>query len=137
MNLNVKKKMVFMNPDKKDPGAKYFSGKVTPRERAIFEGAITLGALYHQFVGTPIRDPKTLERAIEESALAHPFIDEAEAEIFETTKRGESSYDYPELSGKGLTIKLTASYEGARAEIEMRRIPEMDYPLMYIKNVEG
>ncbi|KXA96671.1 hypothetical protein AKJ39_04290 [candidate division MSBL1 archaeon SCGC-AAA259J03] len=129
--------MVSTKLSEGDPGAKYFSREVTPRERAIFEGAITLGALYHQFVGTPIRDPAALERAIEESALAHPFIDEAEAEISETEKENENSYEYPELSGKALTIKLTANYEGAVAEMEMRRIPEIDYPLMFIKSVEG
>lgn len=68
-----------MNNSGDDPGSKYFGDGVTDRDRAIFEGAITLGALYHQFIGTPIRDPEALERAIEESALAHPYIVRAEA----------------------------------------------------------
>ena len=41
----------------------------TNREIAAFEAGIKLGALYHQFVGSPV-SPKTadsLERAIEES----------------------------------------------------------------------
>ncbi|MCX8191821.1 MAG: dihydroneopterin aldolase family protein, partial [Nitrososphaerales archaeon] len=47
---------------------KYFDQSLTDRERAIFEGGIALGALYHQFIGIPIcRDRKVvsmLERAI-------------------------------------------------------------------------
>ena len=36
------------------------------RERAIFEGGISMGALYHQFVGTPvnIESCNSLEKAI-------------------------------------------------------------------------
>ena len=47
---------------------KEFFSNITSRERAIFEGAITMGALFHQFVGTPIsRDTvESLEKAMEE-----------------------------------------------------------------------
>ena len=48
---------------------KEFFSNITSRERAIFEGAITMGALFHQFVGTPIsRDTvESLEKAMKES----------------------------------------------------------------------
>ena len=36
-----------------DVDKEYFSN-ITTRERAIFEGAISMGALFHQFVGTPV-----------------------------------------------------------------------------------
>ena len=36
-----------------DVDKEYFSN-ITSRERAIFEGAISMGALFHQFVGTPV-----------------------------------------------------------------------------------
>ena len=36
-----------------DVNEKYFSN-INSRERAIFEGAITMGALFHQFIGSPI-----------------------------------------------------------------------------------
>ncbi len=36
-----------------DIDEKYFKN-ISNRERAIFEGAITMGALFHQFVGTPV-----------------------------------------------------------------------------------
>ncbi len=44
-----------------DVNEKYFSN-ITARERAIFEGGISMGALFHQFVGTPVnKDTKGLK----------------------------------------------------------------------------
>lgn len=120
-----------------DPGSKYFDSGTTDRERAIFEGAITLGALYHQFVGTPVRDEEALEVAIKESALAHPYIESAEVQVIKLDKKGKAPYNYPELSENMLEIMLVAEYQSARAEVELRYIRELEYPLMYIKRVEG
>ena len=36
-----------------DVDEKYFNN-ISHRERAIFEGGITMGALFHQFDGTPV-----------------------------------------------------------------------------------
>lgn len=41
--------------DKMDVNKEFFSN-ITSRERAIFEGAISMGALFHQFVGTPVNN---------------------------------------------------------------------------------
>ena len=48
-----------------DVDQKYFSN-ITTRERAIFEGAISMGALFHQFVGTPVNKhtKESLEKAM-------------------------------------------------------------------------
>ena len=125
-----------MCEDNEENILKYFDSKITDRERAIFEGAITLGALYHQFVGTPIGDYDALTNAIRESALSHPYIDDAEVEIENIESEKKSPFDYPELTGKALKIRLTSEYGKARAELAMRRIPEIDYPLMFIEKVE-
>ena len=68
-----------------DVNEKYFSN-ITSRERAIFEGAITMGALFHQFVGTPVnKDSKeSLENAIKESLELQPAIEKVDAKIDET-----------------------------------------------------
>ena len=49
-----------------DVNEKYFSN-ITKRERAIFEGGISMGALFHQFIGTPVnKDTKeSLEKCME------------------------------------------------------------------------
>ncbi len=53
----------------------YFKN-LTDRERAIFEGGISMGALFHQFVGTPvsINTVESLEKAIVDSILLQPAI---------------------------------------------------------------
>ncbi len=117
----------------KDPARKYFASEVTDRERAIFEGAITLGSLYHQFVGTSIHDIRTLERAMEQAALAQPFIERARVRIKCPRSRRKRPYIYPELSGKMLTITLIARYGRARARVGLRYVKELDYPLMFIE----
>ena len=51
-----------------DVDEKYFNN-ISHRERAIFEGGITMGALFHQFDGTPVnlKSVKSLEEAMEKA----------------------------------------------------------------------
>lgn len=116
----------------KDPAKKYF-GKLTDRERAIFEGGITLGALYHQFIGASIHDPRALERAMEQAALAQPFIERAKVKITLPKRRRRLPYVYPELTARMLTITLVAKYNRARVRLGMRWVPELNYPLMFVR----
>lgn len=122
------------NPQE-DSAKKHFDQNVTDRERAIFEGAITLGALYHQFVGASVHNPQVLERAMEETAIAQPFTESAEVKITPDSGKREPPYEYPELSGKMLKIIIVAKYGEARVELGMRYVPELDYPLMFIKTL--
>ena len=48
------------------------------REQAVFEAGIKLGALYHQWVGTPIskRSAASVETAIEKAVILQPFVEE-------------------------------------------------------------
>ena len=117
----------------KDPARKYFSSEVTDRERAIFEGAITLGALYHQFIGAAIHDARALERAMEQAAIAQPFIERAKVKIRCQKRKKIHPYVYPELSGEMLEIALVAEYGRARVRVGMRYVRELDYPLMFIR----
>ena len=116
----------------KDPARKYFDSKVTDRERAIFEGAITLGALYHQFIGAAIHDAKALERAMEQAAIAQPFIEKAKVKITFPKRKRVHPYIYPELSAEMLKIALVAKYCKARVRVGMRYVQELNYPLMFI-----
>ncbi|MFX0139935.1 MAG: dihydroneopterin aldolase family protein [Candidatus Hodarchaeota archaeon] len=120
---------------------KYFSKNVTDRDRAIFEGAITLGAIFHQFIGTPVKnDPKTieaLEKSIELSMSCQPYIEKVDAKIVPSKlKSGEHSYDYSELKGENLVIKVISKYGNVRVHSRMKYIDELDFPLMYIENIE-
>ena len=118
----------------RDPARKYFDPDVTDRERAIFEGGITLGALYHQFVGASIHDVRVLERAIEQAAIAQPFVEDAKVKITLPRRKPKKPYVYPELSGEMLSITLTTRYGSARARLGMRHVRDLDYPLMYIES---
>ena len=65
-----------------DVDKKYFSN-ITSRERAIFEGGISMGALFHQFVGTPVNSEtkENLERVIEDSFRLQTAIEDVEVKI--------------------------------------------------------
>lgn len=116
---------------------KYFKN-ISPRERAIFEGAITMGALFHQFIGTPVSEnsAKALERAIEESMELQPCIDAVEVSIdFGDSELG-NEYAYVSLTGEMLDVKVVSSYQGVKAVTRMRYMEELNYPLMYVESVD-
>ena len=92
-----------------------------------------MGALYHQFIGASIHDPRALERAMEQAALAQPFIERARVKITLPKRKRKAPYIYPELTAKMLTITLTAKYNKARVSLGMRYIPGLDYPLMFVR----
>ncbi|MGQ9720573.1 MAG: dihydroneopterin aldolase family protein [Candidatus Jordarchaeum sp.] len=120
---------------------RYFGKEVTDRDRAIFEGAITLGAVYHQFVGTPIsKDAKvvsTLEKAIEKTMSLQPYIEKIEVKIdFNKIREASHPYDYSEVGGRNLSIRLVSKYGKSRVHMEMSYIQELDYPLMFIEKIE-
>ena len=78
----------------------YFSN-ITTRERAIFEGAISMGALFHQFVGTPVNknSKDSLETSMEESLKLQPAIEDVEVEIrFDKLEQAMTEFDYTSLS---------------------------------------
>lgn len=118
-----------------DPAKKYFSSDTTDRERAIFEGAITLGALYHQFVGASVHDPVILEKAMEESGIAQPFIEKASVKINLSGKKRKTPYVYPELTGEMLKMDIVAKYGDAQVKVGMKHVSELNYPLMYIQDI--
>ena len=51
---------------------------VTSQNQAVFEAGIKLGALYHQWVGTPVSQNSAagLESAIEQAVILQPFVEE-------------------------------------------------------------
>ena len=78
-----------------DVDKEYFSN-ITNRERAIFEGAISMGALFHQFVGTPVNKDtkKSLEISMEESLRLQPAIEDVEVEIrFDKLEESMTEFD--------------------------------------------
>ena len=120
-----------------DVDKEYFSN-ITKRERAIFEGAISMGALFHQFVGTPVnKDTKeSLERAMEESLNLQPAIEKVEVEIrFDKLEESMTEFDYTSLTGDMLDVKIHTKVEDVVAIIRIEFIEELNYPLMYVEEI--
>ena len=120
-----------------DVNKKYFSN-ITTRERAIFEGAISMGALFHQFVGTPVNKDtkKSLENAMEESLNLQPAIEKVEVEIrFDKLAKSMTEFDYTSLTGDMLDVKIHTKVENIRAIIRIEFIEELNYPLMYVEDI--
>ena len=121
-----------------DVDKEYFSN-ITTRERAIFEGAISMGALFHQFVGTPVNKDtkKSLETSMEESLKLQPAIEDVEVEIrFDKLEESMTEFDYTSLTGDMLDGKIHTKVENVKAIIRIEFIEELNYPLMYVEKIE-
>ncbi len=122
---------------KMDVDEKYFKN-ITKRERAIFEGAITMGALFHQFIGTPvsIKNVKSLEKSIAEAMTLQPCISNVEIKIKrEILNKVENEFDYISLTGEMLDVKVVSEYSDNRAVIRLKFVNELNYPLMFVEEV--
>ena len=103
------------------------------RERALFELGIKLGALYHQYTGAPINMEtlESLERAIEKSVSAQPYV--LSAKVLIDRKRVQdklNKFGYCELEGRMLDVRIEVQYGSAKVAGVIRYDEEMDYPLM-------
>jgi hypothetical protein len=117
---------------------KYFKN-ISHRERAIFEGAITMGALFHQFIGAPVSEDSAaaLELAIKESMELQPCIEQVEVRIDLQDNSGlENEYAYVSLTGEMLDVKVVSTYHGKKAVTRMHYVEELNYPLMYVESVD-
>ncbi|CAF29799.1 dihydroneopterin aldolase family protein [Methanococcus maripaludis] len=110
----------------------YFKN-LSDRERAVFEGGISLGALFHQFIGTPVSEKtkKSLEIAMSESLKNQPFIEDVSVSIVGIIEDGK----YVSLTGEMLDVSLTVKTEKNRALLRLKYIKELDYPLMYVEKI--
>jgi hypothetical protein len=110
-------------------------------QMAAFEAGIKLGALYHQFTGSPLnlQNVDSLEKAIAESISVQPFVEEINVtvnrDIIAEKLNGE--FGYCELEGKMLTVYLVVIHENTRIRASMKYNKELDYPLMKINEIES
>ena len=120
-----------------DVEKEYFSN-ITTRERAIFEGAISMGALFHQFVGTPVNKntKNSLETSIEESVKLQPAIEDADVTIrFDKLEDAMTEFEYTSLTGDMLDVKIYTKVDNVKATIRIEFIEELNYPLMYGEDI--
>jgi hypothetical protein len=100
-------------------------------EQAVFEAGIKLGALYHQWVGTPIsrQSAASVEAAIEKAVILQPFVEEITVNL-DRTLMAENRFGYSELSGLMFSVEIVTrvGFSYCRA----RLAPEQGYPFMNI-----
>lgn len=103
----------------------------TDREQAIFEAAIKLGALYHQWVGTPVSQESaaSVESAIEKAVILQPFVEEITVRLNRSLMQ-KNVFGYSELSGLMFDVEIVTrvGFSYCRAAL----VPENGYPLMKI-----
>ncbi len=113
---------------------------ISERENAVFEAGIKLGALYHQFVGTPINVDtiEDLARAIEESVALQPYVRSISVLIDRemVEKKQNPKFKYCELEGRMMNVSLQIMYKNTIAAVELAYDEEVDYPMMRVKNIE-
>ncbi len=121
----------------RDTAKAFFAG--SDRDRAAFEAGIKLGSIFHQWVGAPLtRDTaRDLERAIEAGTRVQPMVEDVRVRIDRKRLRARGPYKYTSLDGDTLTAEVTVRVGKARATATLRYVPELDYPLMYLKDVRG
>ena len=114
--------------------------EINERDIAVFEAGIKLGAMYHQFVGTPISLDTIdgLERIIEDSITLQPHIRSVSVSIDRemVEKKQNPTFKYCELEGRMLHVNLQILYKNIIAYAELAYDETQDYPLMSIKKIE-
>ena len=114
--------------------------EINARDRAVFEAGIKLGALYHQFVGTPISTETIddLSRAMEQSVILQPYVRSVSVMIDRemVEKRENPEFRYCELEGRMLHVNLQILYKNTIAHAELAYDEGLDYPMMSIKKIE-
>ena len=114
--------------------------EITDRDTALFEAGIKLGALYHQFVGSPVNlsTASGLEEAIRDSISLQPYVQSITVAIDrEMIRERINDFGYCELDGRMLDVKAVIRYGTAVAHVGMRYDAERDYPMMFVQQIEA
>jgi dihydroneopterin aldolase len=114
---------------------------ITDRDNALFEAGIKLGALYHQFTGSPVNldTVSSLEQAIQESISVQPYVKEISVKIDRDMLKSKlsSEFGYSELQGPMLKVRITVKYGSVKVIVGMEYNTELNYPLMKIEEISA
>ncbi len=108
-------------------------GGPSTAEIACFEAGIKLGALYHQFTGTPLTEDavESLEAAVEDAVASQRYVSEVEVGIEDVES---NRYGYAELEGGMLDVHLEVEVDGVTVQAHL--VEEEGYPQMKVDSVE-
>ncbi|HPT36826.1 MAG TPA: dihydroneopterin aldolase family protein [Methanothrix sp.] len=90
-----------------------------------------LGALYHQFVGSPVskETAASLEKAMQESISLQPYVKEVSVKIDRDMLKS-NHFGYGELEGRMIIAQVKIDYEGELMVARLAYDREKNYPLM-------
>ncbi|MFB6109573.1 MAG: dihydroneopterin aldolase family protein [Halodesulfurarchaeum sp.] len=106
-------------------------------ETASFELGIKFGALFHQFVGTPVSEASasSLEAAIEAAIENQPYTESVAVAIDrEALAADVGPHGYTGLDGRHMDVEIAVDADGTRAEGSMELVE--GYPRMRLDAVE-
>ncbi|MFO8050575.1 MAG: dihydroneopterin aldolase family protein [Thermoplasmatota archaeon] len=110
----------------------------SPAEEACFEAGIKLGALFHQYIGSPVNPSsvRSLEEAMKRGVMCQPFVKDARVSIDREQLRDSlSDFGYASLSERMLRAEVTVEVRGAVVKGSLYWVDETGYPLMSVKEV--
>jgi hypothetical protein len=113
---------------------KRFNLMISDRDKAAFEAGIKLGALYHQWVGTPVskQSAASLAAAIREAHIQQPFVEDISVYL-DTKLMNPNMFGYSELSGLMFCVTLTTQ---VNSTVCIARLQSDDnYPMMDIVDI--
>ena len=107
---------------------------ITDREKAAFEAGIKLGAIYHQFVGTPIarETAASVEAAIEQAVSLQPYVTNIRVRL-NRDLMVSNRFGYSELTGKMFDVEITTRVGETTCRARLRL--EDDYPMMEVVEI--
>ena len=107
---------------------------ISDHDQAIFEAGIKLGALYHQWVGTPVsRDSAgTLETAIKAAHIQQPFVENISVTL-DKELMNPNIFGYSELSGLMFSVTLKTRVNKVTCTVQLS--PENGYPMMKVIDI--
>ena len=105
--------------------------QISDRDNAVFEAAIKLGALYHQFVGTPIScdTASTVETAIKNAVALQPYVTYVDVHL-DRTLMAKNKFGYSELTGSMFHVVIETKFGSATCRAELKY--DNGYPMMKV-----
>ncbi|MFX0103564.1 MAG: dihydroneopterin aldolase family protein [Candidatus Hodarchaeota archaeon] len=120
----------------------YFNPAVDDKQRVCFEAGIKLGAIFHSLLAFPvINEKKTLEamqKGFITSFKNQPYVKDLDIKIHPGGKeidRKEGEFEYTMIKDHMIDVNLEMKYNDVSLLAVIKWVPELEYPLMYIKEI--
>ena len=121
---------------------KHFNPSIDDRQRACFEAGIKLGAIFHSLLAFPvINEKKTLE-AMEKGFMSsfknQPYVKDLSIKIQPGGKESDGKggeFEYTMIKDHMIDVNLELKYNDVSLLAVIKWVPELEYPLMYIKEI--